>query len=99
VHAIEELKLTQTKDVHEISLEAKEDEQLVYILIKDTGCGISEKNMSQLFKPFFTTKDIGQGTGLGLATCYKLIQSWGGKITVRSKVGEGTVFEITLQKA
>lgn len=98
IHAIDEAKLDRDTTGHEISLEAKTDENNVYILVKDTGCGISEKNMAQLFKPFFTTKDIGQGTGLGLATSYKLVQSWGGKITARSKVGEGTVFEITLQK-
>ena len=98
VHAIDEAKRHETQPAHKISLEAREDDKHVYIVIKDTGCGISEKNMSQLFKPFFTTKDIGQGTGLGLATSYKLIQSWGGRITARSKIGEGTIFEITLQK-
>lgn len=98
VHAIDEAKRDPAKQNHNISLEAREDDKNVFILIKDTGCGISDKNMSQLFKPFFTTKDVGQGTGLGLATSYKLIHSWGGKITARSKVGEGTTFEITLQK-
>ncbi len=98
VHAIEESKKSAPEKQHEISLTATSDDKHVCISIRDTGCGITEKNMSQLFKPFFTTKDIGQGTGLGLATSYKLIHSWGGKISAKSKVSEGTTFEIVLSK-
>ncbi|MES2800958.1 MAG: ATP-binding protein [Bdellovibrionota bacterium] len=98
VHAIEEAQHNEKEQAHEILLEARSDDKNVTILVKDTGCGISEKNMKYLFKPFFTTKDVGQGTGLGLATSYKLIHSWGGKISARSKVSEGTTFEITLHK-
>jgi signal transduction histidine kinase len=62
----------------------------------DTGEGIPEKNLSRIFEPFFTTKDVGKGTGLGLSTSYGIIESHGGKIGVRSKVGEGTTFTIEL---
>ncbi len=58
--------------------------------------GISDKNLHQLFKPFFTTKDIGSGTGLGLATSLKIVRSWGGDIQVETKVGVGTKFTISL---
>jgi signal transduction histidine kinase len=62
----------------------------------DTGEGIPEENLSRVFEPFFTTKDVGKGTGLGLATSYGIVESHGGKIGVRSKVGEGTTFTIEL---
>lgn len=68
------------------------------ICVEDTGCGISEKNMKNLFKPFFTTKDIGVGTGLGLATSYRIVESWGGSFHVRSVEGKGSEFEIVLPK-
>ncbi len=69
------------------------------ISIMDSGCGISEANMKNLFKPFFTTKDIGSGTGLGLATSYRIIESWGGAIEVKSKEGQGAEFRLVLPKS
>jgi PAS domain S-box-containing protein len=62
----------------------------------DTGEGIKEENLTRIFDPFFTTKDVGKGTGLGLSTSYGIVESHGGKIRVRSKVGEGTTFTIEL---
>lgn len=96
VHAIDEERKLGRKSGHQISISATESNNLVKILVTDTGCGIPETDFSQIFKPFFTTKDIGQGSGLGLATSYKLISSWGGAIAVKSAVGKGTTFEITL---
>jgi len=58
--------------------------------------GIPEENLTRIFDPFFTTKEVGKGTGLGLATSYGIIEDHGGKITVKSKVGEGTTFTIEL---
>ncbi len=66
------------------------------ISIADTGIGISEANLKRIFEPFFTTKPVGQGTGLGLSIVYKIIERHEGKIEVKSKVGEGTEFIITL---
>ncbi|MGQ9804612.1 MAG: sensor histidine kinase [Chlorobiales bacterium] len=68
----------------------------VKISIADTGVGISEANLKRIFEPFFTTKPTGQGTGLGLSIVYKIIERHDGKIDVKSKVGEGTEFIITL---
>jgi PAS domain S-box-containing protein len=61
---------------------------------KDTGSGIPEANLSKLFEPFFTTKKKGKGVGLGLSVAYGIIQEHGGSIYVKSKVGEGTTFNV-----
>ncbi len=66
------------------------------ISIADTGIGIPEANLNRIFEPFFTTKPVGQGTGLGLTIVYKIIERHDGKIEVKSRVGEGTEFIITL---
>ena len=98
VHAIEEEQEKGRKENHSVTLSVDIKNDLVEIVITDTGCGIPEKNIPQLFKPFFTTKDIGHGTGLGLATSYQLIQSWNGSITVKSDGVSGATFTIRLPK-
>jgi PAS domain S-box-containing protein len=72
------------------------DRKSLLIEFADTGEGIPEENLSRIFDPFFTTKDVGKGTGLGLATSYGIIEDHGGKINVKSKVGEGATFIIEL---
>jgi len=72
------------------------DRKSVSIEFTDTGEGIPEENLTRIFDPFFTTKDVGKGTGLGLATSYGIVKDHGGKISVKSKVGEGTTFAIEL---
>lgn len=98
LHAIEEAKNKGPERDHKLILKVNSSGSFIEISIQDTGCGIPEKHLSQLFKPFFTTKDIGLGTGLGLATSYKLVQSWKGSITVESKENIGSTFKIKLQK-
>ncbi|MDD5347615.1 MAG: response regulator [Candidatus Omnitrophica bacterium] len=71
-------------------------DKAVAIAISDTGIGISPENMPKLFTPYFTTKDVGEGTGLGLALFYSIIKSHKGDIAVESRVGEGTTFNIRL---
>ncbi len=68
----------------------------VSLKVADTGCGIKPEHLPNIFEPFFTTKEVGRGTGLGLATVYAIVQEHGGSITVDSKVGVGTSFEILL---
>ncbi|MGH1455657.1 MAG: PAS domain S-box protein [Alphaproteobacteria bacterium] len=72
-----------------------------WILIKvtDTGCGISKENMGRILEPFFTTKGVGEGTGLGLATVYGIIRQSGGFLDIDSKVGKGTTFSIYLPRS
>lgn len=71
----------------------------VVIQIQDTGCGIGPDTMKRIFDPFYTTKPAGVGTGLGLSISRGIIHSLGGTITVESKVGQGSTFQITLPQA
>ncbi len=71
----------------------------VLIKVKDTGCGISKENLGRILEPFFTTKGVGEGTGLGLATVYGIIRQSGGFLDIKSKVGSGTTFLIYLPRA
>jgi signal transduction histidine kinase/ActR/RegA family two-component response regulator len=66
------------------------------ITVADTGIGISPDKLESIFDPYFTTKGRGEGTGLGLSVVHGIVQSYGGKIAVESKVGRGTVFTIYL---
>jgi len=71
-------------------------ENQVYLTVEDTGVGMTEDIMKQLFVPFFTTKDVDQGTGLGLAVVHGIVSSHGGTISVESQSGFGTVVEVKL---
>jgi len=79
-----------------LSLRTWKENGHIWIEIQDTGCGISAENLGKLFTPFFTTKKDVKGVGLGLAVSYGIIQRHHGKITVKSKEGEGTTFSICL---
>jgi len=68
----------------------------VRVDVSDNGHGIPENVLPKIFDPFFTTKDVGKGTGLGLSIAYKIVQEHGGRIEVRSKVGQGTAFSVLL---
>lgn len=65
------------------------------IEIQDTGVGIADEDLPHIFDPFFTTKDVGKGTGLGLSVSFGIIKKHGGQISVKSKVGQGTIFTVT----
>lgn len=74
---------------------AKKDSEAV-ITISDNGQGISKENIEKIFKPFYSTKEYGKGTGLGLPISKRVITEHGGNISVRSAPGKGTVFTISL---
>jgi two-component system NtrC family sensor kinase len=82
-----------------LTLRANRSGPNVIVEIKDTGSGIPQENLTKIFDPFFTTKDVGRGTGLGLAVCYGIVSEHGGRLDVRSAVGVGTTFTISLPQA
>jgi len=69
---------------------------MVCLAVEDTGTGMSPEVQRQVFLPFFTTKDVGQGTGLGLAVVHGIVTAHGGTIKIKSEVGKGSVFEVWL---
>jgi PAS domain S-box-containing protein len=70
--------------------------EYICISVRDTGVGMPPETLSHLFEPYFTTKDIGKGTGLGLATCHGIMKQFGGHISVYSEIGMGTTFTLLL---
>jgi hypothetical protein len=81
-----------------VATETADDGSLV-AEISDTGIGIAPENVAKIYDPFYTTKGVGQGTGLGLAVSYGIVQEHTGRITVDSTPGHGTTFRITLPTA
>lgn len=73
-----------------------ENNETIWVKFIDTGSGIEQKNINKLFEPFFSTKPVGQGTGLGLSLSYGIIQKHGGEIEVKSEMNKGTQFTISL---
>jgi len=84
------------KGVLEISTSFNEDENYVYILIKDTGTGLSQEEQLKIFDPFYTSKPSGKGTGLGLYICYQIISTHNGLIELESSKGNGATFTVCL---
>jgi signal transduction histidine kinase len=79
-----------------ITVAMNASQEQVDISVKDTGCGISQENISKIFEPFFSTKPAGEGTGMGLYISKEIVVKLGGKMMVESQPGSGTVFTITL---
>ena len=70
--------------------------QWIRLTVRDNGCGMTPAVVERIFEPFYTTKQIGQGTGLGLATVWHVVAEFGGRIDVESTPGEGTAFHLCL---
>ena len=77
-----------------LSISAQQSNKLVTIKIADTGCGMDDKTLKKLFTPFFTTKPVGVGTGLGLSVSYAILEAHNVELHVESQVNVGTTFEL-----
>ncbi|MEN6485883.1 MAG: ATP-binding protein [Syntrophobacteraceae bacterium] len=81
-----------------ISCRTYYDDESIYVEVKDNGPGIPEENMERIYEPFFTTKEVGNGTGLGLYVTREIIQEMLGEILIRSDPGAGTTFTCKLMR-
>lgn len=88
--------LQAMKTGNRLTIRTLAGEEHVSLMIEDTGIGMDEEVMKQIFTPFFTTKDVGQGTGLGLPVVHGIVTSHGGSIKIESKPNQGSRFEIQL---
>lgn len=81
---------------NEIRIRCRRQDRTVVVEISDTGRGIPPELQARMFDPFFTTRPVGEGAGLGLAVCHGIVRGLGGQITVRSQVGRGSTFTVSL---
>jgi signal transduction histidine kinase len=79
-----------------IWIDTGEENDYLFIKIKDDGKGINKEDLEKIFDPFFTTKAVGEGTGLGLSISYSIIKNHNGTIEVESKLNKGSTFTIFL---
>jgi len=79
-----------------LNISSQVEDNLIVVEVEDNGPGIPEANIARIFDPFFTTKPVGKGTGLGLSICYGIVKKMGGEIEVRSTLGEGTTFRVSI---
>lgn len=102
-HAVEQtngkisIQLKETElHPHEVFVQNLDPGKYVLFSVSDNGCGIKPSHLDQIFEPYFSTKEKGKGTGLGLAVVYGLIKNHGGEIKVYSEIDQGTTFNIFL---
>lgn len=86
-------------DQHAISVSLREQGGAITVTVKDTGAGIAPEHLPRIFDPFFSTKGVGEGTGLGLFIAQNIVRDLGGDISVDSTPGLGTTFEVRLPAA
>ena len=79
-----------------VSVSSKLMDDMLLVTVEDNGKGIRQEDLSKIFEPFYTTKKVGEGTGLGLWVSYGIIKSFRGEIRVNSNEGSGTSFTIRL---
>jgi two-component system, sensor histidine kinase PhcS len=82
-----------------IDIAARMEAGRLHVTVRDNGTGIKPENLTRVFEPFFTTRDVGQGLGLGLSVSYAIIQRHGGTLTVSSELGSWTQFAFDLTVA
>lgn len=82
-----------------INIDTYEQNELVCVCVSDTGAGITDEVRDKIFEPFFSTKEVGYGMGLGLAITYGIVRDYKGSIDIESDLGEGTSFIISFPAA
>ena len=90
-NALDALESTPAEE-RALAIQAGVDDSELVISVQDTGCGMEEHLLTRIFEPFFSTKEVGKGIGLGLAICHGIIEAMGGSISVRSTPGHGSTF-------
>ena len=86
-------------DFQEKEQDSDEESGKFLVRIKDTGMGMDQKQTAKIFDPFYTTKEVGHGTGLGLSTVFLIVEKHHGEVSVQSQEGEGTAFTVSLPAA
>jgi two-component system, NtrC family, sensor kinase len=82
-----------------LEIDCRQEGEMLLFRFSDTGLGIAPENLPRIFDPFYTTKEVGEGTGLGLAVTYALAERMAGRIVVESWPGKGTIFTLTIPPA
>ena len=93
-----EISISQFDRVHPDAKDDAAPERYVAVEVSDDGVGISEEDVAKVFEPFYTTKPVGEGSGLGLSVSYGIVREHGGWIEVDSDEGEGTTFTVVLPR-
>ena len=88
--------MTQAHKMGTLTITTERLDNIVKISFADDGLGIPKENLSKIFNPFFTTKEVGKGTGLGLSICHGIVTEHGGQIYARSQLGKGATFVVEL---
>jgi signal transduction histidine kinase/CheY-like chemotaxis protein len=88
----------RTENVIE-SMDGRAPKEFVKVTVSDKGCGMPANVLARAFEPFFTTKDVNKGSGLGLPQVYGFAQQSGGRVSIESKVGDGTVVTVLLPRS
>ncbi len=83
----------------QIKISTFEEEDDVFCVVEDNGHGIPESMLGDVFEPFYTTKEVGKGTGLGLYVCYKIVTKYHGIIEIKSREGKGTAVFLKFPKS
>jgi len=82
-----------------ISVRSFREKDKAVVIVTDSGVGIPKDDRARVFEPFFTTKATGRGRGLGLSIAYGIVRDYGGRISIRSKEGEGATVRVVLPGA
>ena len=81
-----------------VDIEVEDEEKAIIVSVSDNGCGIRSEDLPNLYNPFFTTKEPGEGTGLGMFVIYSEVEKIGGSIEVKTEEGKGTSFRVVIPK-